>query len=350
MFSVVILNFDGMRYLPDCLRALRAQTDPHPREIVVVNNRSSDGSREYLLSQEDVRLIDPGWNTGFSRGQNLGLLASRGEFALCLNFDCVLEPRFLEEARAAFARDPRLGAVSGKLKKLVAHRKTDLIDSTGIAFDGCAPADRGEGTPDGLEWSVPGPVFGASGAAACYRRSALEDVRFRDEFFDEDMFLYCEDVDLAWRLNLRGWGAAFVPSAVAYHERGSTRKASAWERRNYFLKGFRNRFLGLYKNLRRREDLEAHSWRLAQQEVRYVLTNSLPGPVMAATMLAALFQTAAMIAFRPLVRERRRFVQGRLAAEGFSLAIEGEGSTLVWFAKRLRSRIGGPIKRALGLP
>ena len=322
-FSVIIVNYNGMAYWPGCLSAIRRQTYGHPYEVIVVNNASTDGSREYLLEQADVHLIDPGVNTGFSRGQNLGILAADGEYVLCLNFDCFLEPDFLEKAAEVFRSSPEVGAVSGKLKKLIKHEKSDLLDSTGISFRRCLPSDRGEWKADAPQWSTGGAIFGPSGAAACYRRSALEDVRFEDEYFDEDMFIYCEDIDLAWRLNLRGWKGWYEPSAVAYHERGSTRKDSSWESRNYFIKGFRNRYIGLFKNLRWDQDLRKHGLKLLFQETVLALGfawKSLPSAVIS---FRAVTEALPKTFFSWRMLRKRRLIQKHLNAADFSLDFSG---------------------------
>jgi len=319
MFSVIILNYNGIKHLPECLRSVRTQAYEEGYEIIVVNNLSTDGSLEYLRSQEDVYLINPGVNTGFSRGSNLGIFASRGEYILCLNFDCYLEQDFLKEIAKIFSDKPEVGAVSGKLKKLVNHTKTDFIDTAGISFHRCFPADRGEWASDRLCWNKSGFIFGPSGAAACYRRSALEDARFKNEYFDEDMFIYCEDIDLAWRLNLRGWKCWYTSSAIAYHERGSTRKDSAWERRNYFVTGFRNRLLGLYKNLRYKEDIMPYWREILLQEIRFILRFANNGFSSALIMLSAVFKALLKIIFCRRLHEKRLFIQSNLKNDNFSL-------------------------------
>ncbi|MHB2026652.1 MAG: glycosyltransferase family 2 protein [Elusimicrobiota bacterium] len=315
----MIVNYNGMEYLPECLRAVRGQTYGWGYEIIVVNNLSTDGSREYLLRQKDVRLIDPGENTGFSGGQNLGILAARGEYVLCLNFDCYLDPEFLKTAAEVFKADPSVGSISGKLKKLIDHKKTDFIDSTGIAYTRCVPADRGEWTNDGPQWDKSGWIFGPSGAAGCYRRAALEDVRFEDEYFDEDMFIYCEDVDIAWRLNLRGWRSWYESSAQAYHERGSTRRASSPEKRNYYVKGFRNRYMGWYKNLRYDKDIRPNWKKLLRQEVWSALGFAKHDPLTAIMTLKAILGAFSSAILTRRMRQKRRFIQTRLNDQAFSL-------------------------------
>lgn len=322
MFSIVIINFDGMKYWPECLAAIRAQRYPRGFEIIVVNNRSTDGSLEYLRQQDDVRIIDHGGNTGFSRGQNLGILASRGEYVLCLNFDCFLEPDFLAEVAKVFEARPEVGGVSGKLKKLVDGKRTDYIDSTAISFHCCRPADRGEWRCDSAYWNRPEYIFGPSGAAACYRRDALESVRYEDEFFDEEFFIYCEDIDLAWRLNLAGWKSWYQPTAVGYHERGSTRKDSPWERRNYFVTGFRNRLLAMYKNLRLREEFLPHWPTILGHELLQVVRWCRGGPKQAAIMGLALAKFAWKLVRSPRMRDKRRRIQRHRRDRDFSLGFD----------------------------
>ena len=79
--------------------------------------------------------------------------------------------------------------------------------------------DVGAGTPDDGRWDRPAEVFGASGCVALFRTAALADAKISTGFFDDDFFVYREDVDLAWRLRGRGWGARCVPTAVAWHRR-----------------------------------------------------------------------------------------------------------------------------------
>jgi GT2 family glycosyltransferase len=322
MFSIVIVNYDGARYLPECLQAIRRQTCAGGVEIIVVNNRSTDGSLELLRAQADVRVIDPGGNVGFSRGQNLGILASRGRYVLCLNFDCFLEPDFLDRVAEVFESRPGVGGVSGRLRKLVGGEKSELLDSTGIWFGRCIPADRGEWLPDGPAWADGGAIFGPSGAAGCYRREALESIRYEDEYFDEEFFMFCEDIDLAWRLNLAGWQSYYEPAALAYHERGSTRKKSRWEQAKYLIRGNRNRLAAMYKNLRWHEDIRRFGRRLVFQEV-YQTVALARRRLAVATIIAAAFLAAFwMVLTHRRIREKRRFIQGRLANRSFDLGFD----------------------------
>jgi GT2 family glycosyltransferase len=101
--------------------------------------------------------------------------------------------------------------------------RTNVIDSTGIYFlRNLRHLDRGSAETDRGQYEQPEYVFGATGAAALYRRTMVEDVSVRGEFFDEDFFAYREDADAAWRAQLMGWSCLYIPKAVAWHVRRVT--------------------------------------------------------------------------------------------------------------------------------
>jgi len=271
-FSVVLINFNSGSYIEPCLERLRSQSFSGSVEIIVVNHLSTDGSLEVLKSRSDIKLICPGKNSGYSGGNNLGISQSSGKYVICLNFDCLLEPDFLQIVYDAFEANPQVGMISGKLRKLADMKPTMYLDSTGIDFTTLIPADRGEWQYDNGQYDQQTDVFGPSGAAGCYRREALEDVAYKkSQIFDEQMFIYCEDIDLSWRLNLAGWRGLYLPEALAYHERGVTRRESFWKKVNYYTIGFRNRLFVILKNLRW-EDAEGRLRKLVNQELRFFLT------------------------------------------------------------------------------
>ncbi len=102
-------------------------------------------------------------------------------------------------------------------------RKTNVIDSTGIYFTpNMRHLDRGAEEVDHGQYDRPQYVFGATGAAAFFRRSFIDDVSVEGEFFDEEFFAFREDADLAWRAQLMGWKCLYTPKAVAWHVRRVT--------------------------------------------------------------------------------------------------------------------------------
>ena len=217
ILSAVVITWNSAADLRRCLEALARQTIAH--ELIVVDNASSDDSVAIAAPVAD-RLIRNESNRGFAEAANQGIAATRGRFILLLNPDCFLDPAYaartideLERAGSAF------GMATGKL--LLAETPS-LLDSKGIRMTRSGRHfDIGQGEPDDGGAEV-AEVFGVSGAAAIYRRSFLEDVAIEGEIFDADFFSYREDADLAWRGQLLGWRALYVPAAVAHHVRRVT--------------------------------------------------------------------------------------------------------------------------------
>lgn len=252
MVSVCIVNWNGLRYLPACLESIRAQDYSEVIEIIIVDNFSTDGSWEYLQKAKgNIKLIRNITNKGFAYAQNQAIKAGSGEYALHLNFDVELEPNFISEMVRFMKLYPEAGMISGKLYKQVSGKKSKLIDTTGIMMEHCFMKPRGQEELDIGQYDGPSGrhIFGGCGAAVFCRRKMLEDVACSGEFFDEDFVSYVEDVDLSWRAQLKGWQCFYNPNAVAYHERGVTRRESRKIQKEYIVYGFRNRYCSMVKNI-----------------------------------------------------------------------------------------------------
>jgi GT2 family glycosyltransferase len=282
LVSVGVVTWNSGSVIAGCLVSVRSQAEV-PLELLVWDNASTDETRARLeaLTEPSERVYSD-TNVGFSAAHNGLIERSRGDYYLALNPDVVLAPGYLREIVGALEADRRAGSATGKLLRL---DHPQVIDSTGIVMlPSQRHLDRGADTEDVGQYETPGPVFGASGAAACYRRRMLDDVRIGREYLDEDFFAYREDADLAWRAQWRGWTCLYVPTARAWHGRRVTP-----ERRNALPRALnrasvRNRFL-----LRLKNQSAGHAiafavpglWRDAQV-VGYVLArewSSIPGLV-----------------------------------------------------------------------
>ncbi|MGH7691906.1 MAG: glycosyltransferase family 2 protein [Candidatus Dormibacteria bacterium] len=218
--AVLAVNWNGRRDCEAMLDSIRAQSLP-ASATVVIDNGSSDGSREWFAAQPDLSLISNSRNRGFAAAVNQGLQASRSEYVLLCNLDVRLDQGFLEAAvgRAESASD--IGSVGGRLARPAVG--AGLLDSTGhLLYRSGWVANRDQGAPDDARRRQPEEVFGVSAAAVLYRRRMLEDVALGSEVFCEDLFAYLEDVDLDWRARWRGWRAWYEPKARAEHRRGGT--------------------------------------------------------------------------------------------------------------------------------
>lgn len=211
--AVIILNWNGRRYLEGCLCSVLAQTHS-AHEVILVDNGSTDGSAEWVSATfPQIRLMRNRTNHGFAAANNQAIRATDADYVALLNNDTVVEPGWLQALVTAMEAAPAVGMCASRM--LLASQP-EIVDSAGIAVDRAGLAWGITGAAADLE--RPFPVFGASGGAALYRRAMLNEIGL----FDEDFFAYLEDVDLAWRARWAGWEAAYVPEAVVYHVHSGT--------------------------------------------------------------------------------------------------------------------------------
>jgi GT2 family glycosyltransferase len=225
--SIIVVTHDSAADLPVSLGSAIAQRGVD-HETLVVDNASSDGSREAARAAgAAVGLLALPENVGYAAAMNAGIAATTGRYVLALNPDCRLEPDFAATlTRRLDAPDAaRVGSASGRLSRAEGAdlAATALLDSAGIRFTASGRHfDRGAGKLAAGLYEHEEEIAGASGAAGFYRRAALESARISTGIFDSDFFLYREDADLAWRLRRLGWRCLYVPSAAAAHRRRNT--------------------------------------------------------------------------------------------------------------------------------
>jgi len=249
---VALVTYNSERYIRRCLEGVLEQ-EGVATEIVVVDNASSDGTRSILRRFKNrVRTLYNDRNLGFAEAQNQAIRASSADWVMTLNPDVLLLPHFIRTLWEAGQSDPSAGTVCGKLLSIGAgFRPLDeqRLDSTGIFF---TPAmrhfDRGWHEPDSSDFDTMEYVFGASAAAALYRREMIEDVSIDGNFFDPDFFCYREDADVAWRAILQGWNCIYTPAAVSCHVRSVVPGSRRAVPRAINMHSVKNRFLMRIKN------------------------------------------------------------------------------------------------------
>jgi GT2 family glycosyltransferase len=237
---VVIANWNGLRYLKNCLSSVRSQTYNNI-EVIIVDNASRDGSLDFIRQNyPDVTLIQNPKNNGFAPAQNQAIKIARGDYILCLNQDVILEKDYLEKMIPAMEADPKVGSAACKLVFCKSENYA-IFESTGHVVSMTRSFfSRGHNENDGGQYDKKCFVFGVCAAAAVYKRQMLEDIKLGEEYFDESYHSYLEDIDVDWRAQLRGWKCLYVPEAVATHESlhpGLSR-----------VRSFKNRLLTIIKN------------------------------------------------------------------------------------------------------
>jgi GT2 family glycosyltransferase len=290
--SVIILLYNSKKYLPFCFKSLREQTFKNV-EVLVIDNGSIDGGFEWMKQcMPGVKIVRNPSNVGFAKGNNRGVYWSSGELIFFLNADIVLNETALAELVAYLSAHDEVAAVTPKScvwnfsavtdrygsfsEEIVCPDrvseipgKTEIIDSLGLKIErSYRVTEIGNGKNDAeIVQSEPMEIFGASAASLLMKREALYAVAVTGEgntmeFFDEDFFAYKEDVDLAYRLRLKGWKTYLIPSARVFHDRTAKQKGKSVLRNrrtkskfvNYH--SYKNHLFFLMKNLSLRSALQ----------------------------------------------------------------------------------------------
>jgi GT2 family glycosyltransferase len=216
--GVVIVTFEAAALIGRCLAALTAQTR-RPDRVVIVDNGSSDGTLQLVegIAGESglpLETLPQGLNVGFARANNIGVAALHDcDWVALLNPDAFPEPGWLAALTAAAARHPDAASFASRLMR---DSAPGVLDGAGDVYHVSGLIWReGHGRPlaDVPVALVERPAFAACAAAAMYRRHDWLDAGGLDERF----FCYVEDVDLGFRLQLRGHSCWYVPDAVAHH-------------------------------------------------------------------------------------------------------------------------------------
>jgi GT2 family glycosyltransferase/glycosyltransferase involved in cell wall biosynthesis len=243
LVSVIIVNFRGADDTMAALAHLRKlDWDPEQLEIIVVENGSQDDSAQRIRAADGgVHLIESKDNLGFAGGCNLGAEKSNGEFLAFLNNDARPDPSWISAAVASFRSDSGIGAVASKVLDWTGEH----IDYAGSALTwfgmGYKPFS---GHTTGIEEDTgQRDVLFGTGSAMFVRADVFQELGG----FDERYFMFFEDVDFGWRLNLRGWRYRYVPESVAYHRHHASMKTIGSFKETYLLE--RNALYTLYKNL-----------------------------------------------------------------------------------------------------
>lgn len=309
--AVIIVNWNGGAYLAKVLRALEQQRR-RPDRTIVVDNASSDGSCAVLSDFPTVELIAMSSNVGFAAGNNTAAAAVVDcDWLAFLNPDAFPDPEWLQRLAAATEERPEYAMFASELRRAA---DPEWLDGAGDAYHVCGLSWRiGHGHPRATAGTSPYEVFSPCGAAALIRRDAFDDAGG----FDASYFCYVEDVDLAFRMRLRGHRCLYIPGAIVHHVgSGLTGRHSAFS----VYHGHRNLVWTWFKNM--------PGWWLARylpQHLLLTMASLLRFGTNGHFLTILRAKRDALLGLRAVLAERRRVQSRRLVPSRSVIAVMTHG-------------------------
>ncbi len=210
--SIIVVNFNGRRHLAKCLESLRAmKLGEYAADIIVVDNGSTDDSRDFVTGSFPEATIIENDSNNFARALNLGIHSAAGDVVALLNNDMAVEKDWLVSAMEMLSSDERIGAVQSKILFMGNGR----INSVGVEeVEDFYFRDIGFDQKDAGQYDQPRELQYFSGGAVFIKMACIKDTGH----FDEDLIMYCEDVDYSIRCRKKGWQFFCAPGSVVYHK------------------------------------------------------------------------------------------------------------------------------------
>jgi GT2 family glycosyltransferase len=252
--SAVIVSFNSGKFLEKNLTSLLKQTIAF-KQVIVVDNCSSDESSSILKAFPDLKKIQSTVNLGYAAAANLGIRSAKADLVLIANADIYLADDFNQRVLQFFAEHQQASLLS----PLILRFDRQTIDSAGQTYSSALyPREIGFNRKLAKTRLHEQEVFSVCGAATVFSAMALEKLKINMEYYDEDFFMFWEDFDIGWRANRFGLKVFFAPQAVAYHFRSGTLKRTWLARFSLALSRpapyryhlVKNRYLTLIKNFR----------------------------------------------------------------------------------------------------
>jgi GT2 family glycosyltransferase len=287
--AIILIHYNTPHFIKSCLDHIFNQTYKNI-DVYLVDNNSSDKSifdfakSNYQKTAEErgnkFVIVQNLENLGYAKAANQGIklaLENSSAYIVITNPDIIYSPTYFEKTvhrieknntekhntvTSSTAKNNKIAGITGKVYKydFAQNKPTKIIDTIGLYISkGLRVVDGGQGTLDEGQFNEEREIFGISGACPLYSAQALQDACIDGEYFDEDFFMYKEDVDLSWRLQLFGYKFLYYPQAIAFHGRGTSaveRKTSLqiFKNRNKLTRfqkhySYRNHNLMILKNL-----------------------------------------------------------------------------------------------------
>lgn len=243
LVSFIILNWNGKKWLEQLLPTVRKVKYPN-KEIIVVNNGSTDDSKEYIKKNyPEIKIVEIKKNRGYAGANNFGVKSAKGKYLLFLNNDTIVTPNFLDKLVEDLENDKTIGAVQPQIRSLINKKLLDSVVSylttTGFMYH------FGYMKPwDGKKYQ--GKMYGYSIKGACFLMSRKDYIDLKG--LDEDFVCYVEESDLCHRIWLSGKKVLYEPTSVIYHWGGGDMQVMTKDEVTIF-RSYRNRFVSFLKNL-----------------------------------------------------------------------------------------------------
>lgn len=212
--QIIILNYNGKKYLKHCLDSVYRNTKGG-FSVIVVDNASTDGDYSFLDWYADLKFIPLDKNYGFSYGVNVGIKSCDSEFVVLLNNDTEVKEGWLDALVSCISKDEKIFSVCSKMIRM---NEKILLDDAGDEYTVLGWTLK---VGDGhlvQKYSTEREVFSSCGGASIYRRAIFDEIGY----FDEDFFAYMEDVDLSYRARIHGYRNVYCPRAEVYHVGSAT--------------------------------------------------------------------------------------------------------------------------------
>lgn len=241
LISVIIVNWNGKKWLKKCLDSLASQSYKN-FEVIFVDNASSDDSVEFIKTNYPwVKIAQNDKNDGFAKGNNIGFKNAKGDYVVLLNNDTWVENNFLEEFIKAFREIKSLGCAQSKI---VSMNEPGKLDSCGSFWTSSSFLYHyGYGKDSSLDiYNQSMPIFSAKGASMMIDRRVIEKIGL----FDDDFWSYYEETDFCHRVWLAGYECWYYPKAICYHAQGGT--SAIFDNSYIQFHNFKNKLLSFLKN------------------------------------------------------------------------------------------------------
>ena len=247
--SIIVVNFNGQKYILNCLKSIFKNNYPN-YEIIVVDNNSTDESItviwENYKSKKNLQVLNLKKNFGPAYARNRGVEKAKGKYIAFLDNDTLVHPDWIKNAIPEFEKNQKLGIVQCKL--LLANEK-NKIDYVGefLGQNGFLIQIAKGGDEDKGQFEQKMPIMAAKSAGMFIRKKVFDQIGG----FDGDYFIYVEETDLGWRSWLAGYETLLIPKSIVYHESGTSTLILGKSRTDFNSKfhGTKNYILTLFKNL-----------------------------------------------------------------------------------------------------